>query len=85
MTRLPLSDAKARLSEVVRSVRQTQVPVVVTVDGEPAVQIVPVTPAPTRLSPHEVATYQALMGAVLALDTLDTPYDAVAAVVDGRR
>lgn len=43
-----LSDAKARLSEVVRSVRTRGEEAVITVDGEPAVRLVPVHPPRDR-------------------------------------
>lgn len=84
MTYLPLSEAKARLSEVVRNVRRTGASVVIAVDGEPAVTVSPYTGAPRRLTDAEVAMDKALQDAALRL-AVDEPFDAVALVRDGRR
>ena len=50
---LPLSDAKARLSEVVRTVRRTGEEAIITVDGKPAVRVVPVRRDPVALTGEE--------------------------------
>ena len=82
---IALSDAKARFSEVVRSVRHTGKPVIVTVDGEAAVEIRP-APAPgPPLSRQDVATFEALLAALPRLWTSSEPFDAVSAVADVRR
>jgi prevent-host-death family protein len=82
---LPLSDAKARLSEVIREVRRTGRRVVITVDGEPAVELIPaVTPA-RKLSPREIAVERALLGALDLMERNPEPFDAVELVREGRR
>jgi prevent-host-death family protein len=82
---LPLSAAKAKLSEVIRAVRQTGEPVVITVDGEPAVQLAPV-PGPLReLSGSEVATVRSLMWAIARIPRAAELFDALAPVSEGRR
>jgi prevent-host-death family protein len=81
---LPLSKAKAHLSEVVRQVRTARVPVVITVDGEPAAVLAPVDAPARTLTPAEVATDRVLADAILR--TSDGPsFDAVELVRDGRR
>lgn len=80
-----LSDAKARLSEVVRTVRARGEEAVITVDGEPAVRLVPVHPGPRTLSPAEAANFQALMRALSRIDRPDSEFDAVDLVGEGRR
>jgi len=82
---LNLSAAKAGLSEVVRRVRRTGEPVVITVDGEPAVQIAPIEAEPRRLTATEVATVRALMDALARIPRPSEPFDAVAVVAEGRR
>jgi len=82
---LSLSDAKARLSEVVRGVRRTGLPVVVTVDGEAVVEIAPIAAAPRDLSATEAATAAALYAGLFRIPRPETPFDAVALVGDGRR
>ena len=82
---IPLSDAKARLSEVVRTVRRDRVPVVVTVDGEPAVAITPVMATPELLTPRQVAVAEALRRAILEAHRPEGPFDAVELVREGRR
>ena len=80
-----LSDAKARLSEVVRSVRARGEEVVITVDGEPAVRLVPVPPAPRPLAPAEAASFHALMRALTRIDRPGSEFDAVDLIGEGRR
>jgi len=80
-----LAEAKARLSEVVRRVRATRLPVVITLDGEPAVQVVPVEEGARRLTPAETATHRVLAEAVLRIPQPEVPFDAVALVGEGRR
>lgn len=86
MTRsLPLTEVKARLSEVVRGVRRTRRPVIVTVDGEPVVEIAP-APAPRRdLTDNEVATTRALISALGRIPRAPGAFDAVALIGEGRR
>jgi prevent-host-death family protein len=83
--RLALSAAKARLSEVVRGVRRTGEPLVLTVDGEPAATIGPVASEPRRLTAREVAAHQALADAIFRIPRPEGPFDAVALVRQGRR
>ncbi|MBI4703352.1 MAG: type II toxin-antitoxin system Phd/YefM family antitoxin [Deltaproteobacteria bacterium] len=85
MTIIPLSQAKARLSEVIRTVRRTGEPVVVTVDGEPAARIAPVEGEPRRLTPAEIATARALEDALRRMARGAEPFDAVALIREGRR
>jgi prevent-host-death family protein len=80
-----LSAAKAGLSEVVRTVRRTGEPVVITVDGEPAARIVPIEEEPRRLTAAEIATVRALMDALARIPRPGEPFDAVVAVAEGRR
>jgi len=82
---LNLSAAKAGLSEVVRTVRRTGESVVITVDGEPAAQIAPIDGQSRRLTAAEIATVRALMDAVARIPRPSDPFDAVAAVGEGRR
>jgi len=82
---LPLSTAKARFSEVVRGVRRSGVPVVVTVDGEPAVAITPLAPVPRSLTVHEQTTDRALFDALLRATRPTEAFHAVALVGEGRR
>lgn len=84
-TIVSLSDAKARLSEVVRSVRTRGVDAVITVDGEPAVRLVPVHPGPRPLTPAEAAGYRALLGGLTRIVRPGTAFDAVDLVGEGRR
>ena len=80
-----LSDAKARLSEVVRSVRARGEEAVITVDGEPAVRLVPVHPPPRPLAPAEAASFHALMRALSRIERPDSEFDAVELIGEGRR
>ena len=82
---LSLSDAKARLSEVVRRVRVHGEEAVITVDGEPAVRIVPIRSAPRELSLSEVATFRALMAALSRIQRPKAEFDAIELVREGRR
>ena len=82
---MKLSAVKAALSEVVRSVRRTGTPVVITVDGEPAAQIVPVAEAARTLTQTEIATHNALMDAVRRMQEDDEPFDAAELIAEGRR
>lgn len=82
---LQLSTAKATLSEVVRSVRKTGQSVVITVDGEPVVELIPALATPQPLSLSEVATYRALSAALARVPRQKGSFDAVALVAEGRR
>lgn len=82
---LSLSDAKARLSEVVRGVRTRGEEAMITVDGEPAVRIVPVDPGPRSLTPAEAATYRALMASLVRFERPTSEFDAVELIGRGRR
>lgn len=82
---IPLSEAKARLSEVVRKVRNAGEDVVITVDGEPAARLSRVTPTPRELTPTEVATHRALFDSIARMEGVTTPFDAVDLVREGRR
>lgn len=82
---LSLSEAKARLSEVVRDVRTTLEETVITVDGRPAVRVVPMPNEPRRLTEAEMAMDQALMASIDRLESVSTPFDAVESIGDGRR
>lgn len=84
-TLLTLSDAKARLSEVVRAVRTRGEDAVITVDGEPAVRVVPMAVGPRPLSPAEIAGVRVLMASLARIARPETPFDAVALLLDGRR
>jgi prevent-host-death family protein len=82
---IALSAAKARLSEIVRTVRRNREEVVLTIDGEPAARIVPIALEPRPLSAGEVATVRALMDALLRIPRPNDVFDAVALAADGRR
>jgi prevent-host-death family protein len=82
---LNLSAAKSGLSDVVRTVRRSGESVVITVDGEPAVRIVPIENDERRLSAAEVATVRALMDAVARIPRPSGKFDAVDLVSEGRR
>jgi len=82
---LSLSDAKARLSEVVRGVRTRGEEAVITVDGEPAARIVPVDPGPRSLTPAEAAGYRALMASLVRIERPTSEFDAVDLIGEGRR
>jgi prevent-host-death family protein len=82
---LTLSDAKARLSEVVRGVRTRGEEAVITVDGEPAARVVPVDPGPRSLTAAEAAGYRALMASLARLERPTSEFDAVELIGEGRR
>ena len=82
---MPLSEAKAKLSEVVRSARESSTETIVTVDGRPAAQIGPVVGAPSAISEADEFVHEALL--VAALNGLAdlAPFDAVADMRADRR
>jgi prevent-host-death family protein len=82
---IPLTDAKTRLSEIVRSVRRTRDRVTITVDGEPAAVIAPLEKELGELTPQEAATARALFESMIRLAHSSEPFDAVALVTEGRR
>jgi prevent-host-death family protein len=82
---VPLSLAKAKLSELIRSVRQTGEPVTISIDGEPAARITTLNQTPERLSAAEVATFRALMEALNRIPRPTTSFDAVDLISEGRR
>jgi prevent-host-death family protein len=82
---LPLSEAKARLSEVVRTVRSTGEETVITVDGEPAVRVVPALRGPATLTEAETATAAALMKSIRRIRRRNGTFDALDLIRDGRR
>ncbi len=82
---MPLSKVKATLSEVVRTVSKTGAPVVITVDGQPVVKLVPATPPLRQLSSAEVAAYRALTHALVRVPRQVGSFDAVTLIGEGRR
>jgi prevent-host-death family protein len=84
-TQIPLTDAKTRLSELVRNVRRTRDEVTITVDGEPAAVLAPVEAKLRDLTAQESATARALFESLLRLASAGEPFDAVALVREGRR
>jgi prevent-host-death family protein len=82
---LSLTHAKARLSEVVRTVRTLGQETIITVDGEPAVRVVPVAPEPRPLSEAEVASVRVLLASLDRIERPSTEFDAVDLVGEGRR
>ncbi len=84
-TRLSLSEAKSHLSEVVRDVRTQGQETIITVDGEPAVRVVPIAGVPRVLTDAEVVTVRVLLGSIERMDRSKTKFDAVALVREGRR
>ena len=82
---LTLSDAKARLSEVVRGVRTRGEEAVITVDGEPAARVVPVDPGPRSLTAAEAAGFRALMASLARIERPTSEFDAVELIGEGRR
>lgn len=80
-----LSDANARLSEVVREVRIRSEAAIITVDGQPAVRIVPVEAGPRRLTPAEIATVRAQIAGLARIERPNAPFDAVDLIAEGRR
>lgn len=84
-TIVTLSEAKAHLSEVVRTVRTRGEDAVITVDGVAAVRMVPIPPSPRALTPAESAGFRALLGSLARIERPETAFDAVALVSEGRR
>lgn len=84
-TQIPLTDAKTRLSELVRNVRRTRDEVTITVDGEPAAVLAPVEAELRDLTAQESTTARALFESALRLARAGEPFDAVALVREGRR
>ena len=82
---MTLTEAKARFSEVVRSVRQSRTPLIVTVDGEPAVAITPMMGTTARLDARQIRIVRALEDAILRMPKQGDEFDAVELVRDGRR
>jgi len=80
-----VSAAASRFSEIVRGVCQTGESVLITVDGEPAVQIVPIEPQPRNLTAAEMDTVRALMDAVLRVSRPLDQFNVVGLVGEGRR
>lgn len=70
---------------VVRSIRTGGEEAVITVDGEPAARVVAVQAPPRSLTPAEVASFRALMGALPRFERPASWFDAVALVREGRR
>jgi prevent-host-death family protein len=85
MAVVTLSDAKARLSEVVRAARTRGEETIITVDGEPAARVVPVDPGPRMLTPAETASVRALMGSFRRIERPTAEFDAIELVGEGRR
>ena len=82
---LSLSHAKARLSELVRAARTLGQETIITVDGEPAVRIVPIVAGPHPMTDAEAASVRALMASLGRLERPPGVFDAVALVGEGRR
>ncbi len=82
---ISLTDAKAHLSEVVRSVRNRREEMIITVDGEPAARLVPVEPAPRALTAAEVSTARALLASLSRIARVESEFDAVQLIGEGRR
>lgn len=82
---ISLSQAKARLSEIVRAARLRGEETIVTVDGEPAARIVPVPDWRHPLTEAEMATFRVLMNTILRLERASEEFDAVELVAEGRR
>ncbi len=81
---LALSEAKARLSEVVRQVRASGESVVITVSGEPAAEIRAI-PRESTPSPADGAQFRALVGLIQDQMRGQGAFDAVELVAEGRR
>lgn len=84
-SQIPLTEAKTRLSEIVRTVRRSRTGVTITVDGEPAAAIVPMPGEVGDLGEQEAATARALFESLVRLADPGEPFDAVALVREGRR
>jgi len=83
-SKIPLSQAKTKLSELVRRVASGE-EVVLTVDGRPAARLVPVPLASRRLTATEINTVRALMSGIARIPRPSEPFDAVELVREGRR
>ena len=82
---LSLSKVQASLSEVIKTVRKSGRPVVITVNGEQQAMIVPVkseTPMPTVA---ECRRFKASMELLSSLLTNSEPVNAVDLIAEGRR
>jgi prevent-host-death family protein len=82
---VPLSIAKAKLSELVRNVGKSGNEVVLTVDGEPAARLVPIASPPRRLTPAEVNSVRVLMTGLTRIPRAEAPFDALDLLGEGRR
>ncbi|MCK6507928.1 type II toxin-antitoxin system prevent-host-death family antitoxin [Myxococcota bacterium] len=82
---LSLSVAKARLSEVVRAARTLGQETIITVDGEPAVRVVPIIDGPHPMTEAEAASVRVLLAALRRMERPSGEFDAVALVGEGRR
>ena len=82
---LSLTHAKARLSEVVRAARALGQETIITVDGEPAVRVVPIVGGPHSMTDAEAASVRALLASVRRLERPSSEFDAVELVGAGRR
>ncbi len=84
-TTISLSDAKARLSEVIRAARLRGEETVITVDGQPAARVTAVADQPRQLTQTEVATFRVLLRGIVEGERIAGEFDAVALVGEGRR
>jgi prevent-host-death family protein len=84
-SQISLSEAKARLSEVVRAVRVRGEETIITVDGEPAARLIPVRAGPQPLTAVEAASYRALMASLGRIPRPTDEFDAVEWIGEGRR
>ena len=84
-TTISLSDAKARLSEVVRAARLRGEETVITVDGQPAARVTAVPDQPRHLTEREVATFRVVLRAILEAERVVGTFDARDLVDEGRR
>lgn len=82
---LSLSDASARLPELVRVALARGEDAVITIDGEPAARLVPIAPGPRALTQAEVAAYRVLMAGLDRIQRPASAFDAVELVGEGRR
>ncbi len=80
-----LSEAKAKLSELVRNVRLSGADTIITVDGEPAVRVVPIQSAPRTLTDAEVSVARALWSGLQRVERASSEFDALELVGEGRR
>ena len=80
-----LSEAKTHLSEVVRRVRSHGEELVITVDGEAAARLVPMSSTPRALTSAETASFRAHMAALGRIPRPTAEFDAVELIGEGRR